>query len=396
MKTVKYINLKYICSTLSLIVALYITSTSLFAQENLGTNVDIIQGNRSGPDLIPNEEFVYIEPDQDTEFTAPNINLQPLPPRAIMDMPPPDPKRETLADNPPYKLGPLPDDLDKAAQSSLESRTESVDTGVSPDYEPVEWMPPALEKIDEKDSKEKTDDLPTNISADDPPGNITEQKPEDIHIPPKLEESEYVIEKTEPRYPPLDKPNMNFAKEPGPMPPSDIDMEEVKTPGEFPPSDVDIEEAKKPGELPPSDVDTEKAKSPGELPPSDVDTEEAKSPGDLPPNEAEDVESALPSDALIVTELPEPQEEKIQLINTLSSDRYVQILSSKNYEAVLAVVKQDLFAEVRRKDELRIYKQDSSEYYRLIIGPFRHEDVGVELLRWRKNGYADAFIVYRK
>ncbi len=45
---------------------------------------------------------------------------------------------------------------------------------------------------------------------------------------------------------------------------------------------------------------------------------------------------------------------------------------------------------------LRIHKRNDTSYYNLLIGPLRHEEVGVELLYWRKKGYSDAFVRYKK
>ena len=59
----------------------------VISQTSTDTNFQLIPGQRSLPDRVPRDEYVYI-PEEETNDPSPNLNIHSLPPQSNFDIPP--------------------------------------------------------------------------------------------------------------------------------------------------------------------------------------------------------------------------------------------------------------------------------------------------------------------
>ena len=220
--------------------------------------------------------------------------------------------------------------------------------GIHKDFIPEQYHTEMPDKGTVVVDQENTS-VPTYISgAEKEPGLInTYEKPDDVSVL----EPEYVflVEKISPQYIPVDTPS---------------EVQNTK-----PNADTVVSG--------PSDIETVLPKNDVRLDnPSQTDITSRPVSPDISPNSISN--------------------SKIKIISVLGTGTYIQVISYNKLPSTDMLIQHQLINVAKIKGKLNIYKSLQSKYYRVLIGPFSISEVGVELLRWRNNGFDDAYVVYRK
>ena len=309
----------------------------VISQTSTDAIFQLIPGQRSLPDRIPRDEYVYI-PEEETNDPSPNLNIHSLPPQSNFDIPPLIPKVDKfLMDSEPINLVSPPKNI-----------TFTSKDGINKDFIPEQYHTEMPDKGTVVVDQENTS-VPTYISgAEKEPGLInTHEKPDDVSV---LEpEYAFLVEKISPQYIPVDTPS---------------EVQNTK-----PNADTVVSG--------PSDIETVLPKNDVRLDnPSQTDITSRPVSPDISPNSISN--------------------SKIKIISVLGTGTYIQVISYNKLPSTDMLMQHQLINVAKIKGKLNIYKSLQSKYYRVLIGPFSISEVGVELLRWRKNGFDDAYVVYRK
>lgn len=81
----------------------------------------------------------------------------------------------------------------------------------------------------------------------------------------------------------------------------------------------------------------------------------------------------------------------VNIQTSLIRGAFIQLASyTKQNDARYAATSPKL---VTKLNNVFVYKMPSSQYYKLVVGPFKKDDVGVQLLRLNRKGFSDAFVL---
>ncbi len=303
------------------------------SQTNVKSNFQLTPGQRSLPDIIPQDEYIYI-PEGQTNDPMPSLDLHATPPSSDIDIPPMSPKiDEFLLDKEPIDIV-SPPDAQALSRNDGQDVAPNQYPSDSPDRATFSVMPENAEDMDvPKDA---------GILESNPSAIYTYEKP---NVPVTEPENTFLVEKITPQYVPLDIPS-GVVSEP---PHGDV---------------VSVQ-------------------------PSEFEGADPKKDG-IVENSAQTYIASQPTD--VSREI----KGEMSLISVLSTGMYIQIISYNKLPSTDILVNNQIIAAANMRERLQVYKAVHSKYYRVLIGPFSSSEVGVELLRWRKNGFDDAYVVYGK
>lgn len=92
---------------------------------------------------------------------------------------------------------------------------------------------------------------------------------------------------------------------------------------------------------------------------------------------------------------PQPQQELSRNVITVLNGRYIQVGSYRNMN-VAQKSASSLTGKINDallKEKVAVYKPAGSQYYKVVVGPFQMSEIGVNLYKIRKYGYADAYTI---
>ncbi|XP_060084923.1 probable serine/threonine-protein kinase kinX [Ylistrum balloti] len=290
-------------------------------------------------------------------------------------------------------------------------------------------MPQKNPELEEK----KPGDIPQQVELDSTPSDA-----EPKQVPGTPPDTQFEIETTTPSFPPLPIPSEEHNEDiapsatPDDMRPEPIEEPVEETQPEFTPEfNEDIAPSATPDDMRPEPIEEPVEETQPEFTPEFneapetldvpsaeevvpeliIDTspkiEESSPEPTVEESSPEVIEEEQPTEA--PEEAPEPTQaieqdiedptafeetSSIEQLATLGAKRFIQVLSNKSYAAIEDAAKQEILRAKEQNSQLSIYKQEGSDFYRLLIGPLRHEELGVELLYWRKHGFLDAYVIY--
>ncbi len=85
-----------------------------------------------------------------------------------------------------------------------------------------------------------------------------------------------------------------------------------------------------------------------------------------------------------------PQQE-VNVKNTLARGAFIQLASYKKQDDATNAASSS--KRTTALDNLFVYKIPASQYYKLVAGPFKKDDIGVQLLSLNRKGFSDAFVL---
>ncbi len=102
-------------------------------------------------------------------------------------------------------------------------------------------------------------------------------------------------------------------------------------------------------------------------------------------------EATLESENFEAVSAPLPKKQTVDVKTALADGTFIQLASySKKDDAKHAATSPKL---ITKRNNIFVYKKLSSQYYKLVVGPFKKDDVGVQLLSYNRKGFSDAFVL---